>query len=56
MNDRNRSEFIANVEWVDLQPKAVPTWALPSRCKRPPLKPAPRPSPFERLLSLLGVK
>lgn len=33
-----------------------PAWEAPSRCKRPPLKPAPRLSLLARLLSLLGVK
>lgn len=54
MNDRNRSEFVANQEWAtkNRQPERS-TWTNPSRCKRPPMKRAP--SLFERLLKLVGL-
>lgn len=54
MNDRNRSEFVANQEWATNQRQPANTaWTLPSRCKRPPLKRAP--SLFDRLLKLVGL-
>lgn len=54
MNDRNRSEFVANQEWAtkNRQPERS-TWTNPSRCRRPPLKHAP--SLFDRFLKLVGL-
>jgi len=34
---------------------STPSWARPSRCKRPPLKLTPKPDLFDRLLALLGL-
>lgn len=47
----NRSDFVASLSLVERE-----SWTLPSRCKRPPLKPAPKPPLFARLLSLVGFK
>lgn len=58
MSDNNRSEFFANAVLGTSAPRKAQAsnWTLPSRCKRPPLKPTPRPPLFARLLSLLGFK
>ncbi len=50
MPDNNRSPFAANLSLVDNREP----WTLPSRCKRPPLKPAP--TRLQRLLKWLGIK
>lgn len=46
----NRSDYFANLALVERD-----SWTLPSRCKRPPLKPAARLSPFARLLRFVGL-
>lgn len=54
MNNRNRSEYVANQEWIAKPPQPErSTWTNPSRCKRP----APRPAPtlFDRFLKLVGL-
>lgn len=59
--NENRSAFVAHESMeaaaasLSLADNRDP-WAIPSRCKRPALKPAPRPPLFARLLSLLGFK
>lgn len=56
--NENRSAFVAHdsLEAAANNYAPSPTWASASRCNRPHVTPAPKPSLFSRLLSLLGLK